>query len=138
MNNMNKFYSLKGNLPDNEHQLTDLGSQTISIILGSVRTNKYDWGGRSEPETKTYYRDITADDYDRAFVTRLTKVKPVYEIDGFLDYHYNNYLQNDGLKDLFLKHMKYVILPLLTKMKGYEACAELFTEWINNKSLNRN
>ncbi len=138
MNNLNKFYTLKGNLPEHEYQLPNLGSQTISMILGSIRTSKYDWGGGRESETQTYYRNTTAEDYDRLFVEKLGKVKPVYEIDGFLNYHFDNYTGGGGQRELFLKHMKYVALPLIAKMNNCEAYAELLTEWINNKSMNRN
>jgi hypothetical protein len=133
---MNPFFdiSTQSDLPDGAHQLENLGSQRIFASFG--KRIRGDWGERDHYQSSHVYTDVTAEDYDHQFVSRLLRVKPSYKIDGLIDHHFNFYVSdNAGGKELFLEHMRYEILPLLKKRSTNEAYIELFEKWINNKKM---
>lgn len=137
-NNLNKFYSLKGTSQESDHQLSNLGDKMAHMIIGGIgRRSKYDWDGHSPGESTTFYRNTTAEDYDKTFADKVYKTKPPYQIDTLLDFHFKAYVEKGENRETFLKHMKYVIIPLVTKMRDSEIYVTLLNEWINNKSLNR-
>lgn len=50
---------------------------------------------------------------DVEFCKMLLCIKPIYRLTEFIDYHYNQYKEH---KNIFLKHLKFVILPLIKKI----------------------
>ena len=86
---------------------------------------------------------------DVEFSRKLLRIKPVYRLTVFIDYHYEN-CQKD--KNIFFKHLKFVILPIIkriiennsekplkTDYPEYSLVEELIIIWINEKTdlLNR-
>jgi len=132
---MNPFFDISSDehLPDHELPLRNLGSQQIFAIVGSRRGSDY-WGTSGSP-SKTTYTNTTPEHYDRQFVYKLQKWKPIYDIDRLIEYHYQHYAAtHQGEQAQFLKHMRYVILPMLKKHKNAEVCTELFEQWLDRQT----
>lgn len=87
---------------------------------------------------------------DREFCQMFLSVRPVYRATEFVDYHFDRY---EGDKHTFLKHMKYVILPLLRKIiekepsegeiirndfPGFSEVSEIILSWIMEKEKTLN
>lgn len=69
--------------------------------------------------------------YDYHFVIQLNKIQPVYRCEAMLDYHF----QRTQDKPLFLKHIRYVILPFQdasVKLKD-EVIKEIIMKWLDAK-----
>lgn len=132
---MNPFFDISNdeNLPYEELPLRNLGRQQIFAIVGGRRGSDH-WG-TSGTASKTTYTDTTPEHYDRQFLYKLQKWKPVYDIDRLVEYHYAYYTSKhpQGHNE-FLKHMRYVILPQLKKIKNNEVCVELFEQWLDQKT----
>ncbi|HPS18421.1 MAG TPA: TIR domain-containing protein [Bacteroidales bacterium] len=106
-----------------------MGETTPGIIFGSSKRDPF--SGQNKYQSNTIYKKVIPEDYDRLFADTLIKIKPPYEIDGFLDYHLNYFLKKvEDNKELFLKQMKYVIMPIIKKKQGKEVYVELFDKWI--------
>ena len=132
---MNPFFEISNdeNLPYDELPLRNLGRQQIFAIIGGRRGSDY-WGTNGSA-SKTTYTNTTPEHYDRQFVYKLQKWKPVYKIDCLIEYHYGHYInEHQQGHDEFLKHMRYVILPQLKKIKNNEVCIELFEQWLDQKT----
>jgi hypothetical protein len=132
---MNPFFDISNdeNLPYDEFPLRNLGRQQIFAIIGGRRGSDY-WG-TSGTASKTTYRDTVPEDYDKQFIYKLQKWKPVYAIDHLIEYHYGYYTgEHQQGHDPFLKNMRYVILPKLKKIKNNEVCVELFEQWLDHKA----
>ncbi|QQL50276.1 hypothetical protein [Mucilaginibacter ginkgonis] len=131
---MNSFYDIgtHNKISECSYQLENLGSQRAWASFG--KRIRGDWGERDQYETNTIFTDVTAEDYDKQFITRLLRIRPSYKIDGFIDHHLNHFLRNNpgGLDD-FIKHMRYEIYPELRK-RGSEAYIDLFGKWLSDKS----
>lgn len=104
-----------------EFQLRNLGNQTTLMIIGNRNSSK------------SIYRDVTEDDYDRDFAYRIMNTKPPYEVDKFLEFHYEFYTHNGGVQTTFFKHIKYVIIPILQKRENSGVQIELLNAWLNSK-----
>lgn len=132
---MNKFYSIaeEGREPDNEYQLQNLGRQTPMGVIGkSVRG---DWGERRS-QSQTFYKETTSEDYDFVFANKLTDSKPLYELCGVLNYHFEFYVNNNNGDPLkFVKQIKYVVLPIIKKRKDKDAYIEIISEWIDEHEM---
>lgn len=79
------------------------------------------------------YTPTSSEDYDNGFLSALIKVSPIYKIKDFIEHHYMWY-SNDKSSietELFIDHIKYVILPKL-KPSRLE-CAEIMTDWLQKK-----
>lgn len=129
---MNEFYSIgeETSEPKDSFQLKNLGTKKPFITIGGRRS----WDG-SINDSETFYTNISTEDYDRLFVDKLTKIKPPYEINKLLDYHLKYYLsKNIGLKDKFLKHVKYVVIPEVKKKKDKEVYTDLINEWLKENT----
>lgn len=136
---MNEFYFIgeEGCDCDNPYQLKNLGSQVISMIVGK-RVNRY-WGERDSCQGDRYYRKITDSDYDNSFANKIAKTKPPYDILNLLNYHLGYYVnQNNGVKEKFVKQIKYVIIPLIKKMQNKEVYIQLINEWLDDNQENIN
>ncbi|MEI6348178.1 MAG: hypothetical protein WCP69_09555 [Bacteroidota bacterium] len=134
---MNEFYSIckEDADPENEYQMQNLGKQTIMAVIG--KQVRGDWGESRSCQSQTFYKDTVPEDYDDAFVLKLTSVKPPYDLYKVLDYHLSYYINtNHGDKDRFLKQIKYVILPIIQKRKSLDVYMELITEWIKKNDMN--
>lgn len=130
---MNDFYYISENkkVPDNSLLLENLGDKKIWLISGTSSRNE--WGGREYASNNTYI-PVKDEDYDRLFARRLSKIKPPYEMEKFLDFHFQHYLRHfPGQQEKFQKHMKYVIVPILSKGK-HDIYVELLNEWLEEKS----
>ncbi|WEK20457.1 MAG: toll/interleukin-1 receptor domain-containing protein [Candidatus Pedobacter colombiensis] len=129
---MNDFYHISTDEKSLEHplQMNNLGLRRIMAIIGQFKRN--DWDGRSSQSSK-HYRDTTPKDYDAQFALRLLKTDPPYEIDILLDHHYNHYVARFDDPKRFLKHVKYVILPLLQNNSKGEVYIELTEDWLIEK-----
>jgi len=80
-----------------------------------------------------YYSATIQKDYDEACFNAIMTLDPVYRIPDFLDHHFNFYnKKNRGEKELFLKHIQYVIVPML-KMLDRNEYVELTVNWINKQ-----
>lgn len=132
MEMINKFYATDSSgLQPNEYQLKELSNQQISYITGGRISN--DWG--VSEGAQRYYRKTTADDYDISFKNTLLQIKPAYYIENFLNYHLENYTTVlNGEKSLFLKHIKFVILPKIPIKPSYAPYIELVNIWISNQT----
>jgi hypothetical protein len=133
---MNPFFdiSTQNDLPNGAYQLENLGSQRIFASFG--KRIRGDWGESDHYQSSHVYTDVTAEDYDHQFVSRLLRVRPSYKIDGLIDHHFNFYVSGNAEgKELFLEHMRYEILPILKNRSTNEAYVELFEKWINNKKM---
>lgn len=135
---MNPFFDIsdKEDLPVESFALRNLGVQMALIIPGR-KASEY-WRTSGTP-SKTIYRATTSEDYDQQFVSKLYNWKPVYNIDQILEHHYR-YCQLEIIqrKDEFLKHLRYVILPVLKKIRNSEVHVELFEKWLDSKSVQNN
>lgn len=131
---MNEFYliSQSNSVGDDSLKIKKLDSQSISAIFGGSRRSG--WG--KTPTSQTFYRDTTAEDYDREFVNRLMNFKPVYELDILLDFHYTNYAKTTNNADKFCKHIEYVVFPLLKNRRESEVQQKLVNNWLQSKSKN--
>ncbi len=126
MQPLNEFYSISmyGQKPQDEYQLENLGVERVTTAF-SKRIS----GGRNAvidgPLTT-----VTKDDYDGAFAFKLTQVKPPYLINKTIEYHLNFYVRSGGDRAIFIKQMKYVIIPYFQKYKYSEVHLQLLNEWI--------
>lgn len=64
-------------------------------------------------QTETEQAEFINERIDAEFCQMFLRIKPVYRASEFIDYHYNKY---NGDKSTFLKHLKFVILPLMKKI----------------------
>jgi hypothetical protein len=135
LNNMSPFYDISSNeqLADEELALRNLGSQKIFAIIGGRRRSGF-WG-TSGTKSKRHYIAVVPEDYDNLFVEKIGKWKPIYDLEKFLQFHYEHFSKAKSDSDEFLKHMRYVVLPSLKnqKTKDNEARVELFEQWLNEK-----
>lgn len=133
---MNAFFDISEHegLPQDSFQLNNLGNRRISASIGTKIRG--DWGNNGY-QTRRFYADVTTEDYDREFIYKALRMKPVYYLDRLVNHHFNYYLNKypQGREE-FLKHMRYVILPQLKSRKGKEVYAELFEQWIKEKATN--
>lgn len=132
---MNPFFEISNdeNLPYDKLPLRNLGRQQIFAIIGGRRGSDH-WGTSDTP-SRTTYTDTTPEHYDRQFVDKLRKWRPIYDIDRLIEYHYKQYISvHEHAHDQFLKHMRYVILPQLKKIRNNEVCVELFEQWLDQKT----
>lgn len=134
---MNEFYSISAdeNLSETEYQLRNLGQRMISAIIGKPSRNS--WGERTH-SSQTFYRETTSDDYDGQFVNKLMLFQPIYDLEKLLDFHLDYYETKQKMdKNRFVTHIKYVVLPLLTKKKNSEVQQELVNNWIERNMTNK-
>ena len=135
---MNDFYSISDNekLSETEFELRNLGSQIVSVIIGG-KSRRDGWGERIQSSQK-FYRKATAEDYDQQFAHKLMYFQPIYDLENLLDFHQNYYIKKqNGEKDKFVKHIKYVIYPLILKKKNSESQQELITDWLDKNMGNK-
>lgn len=129
---MNDFYDIGDNseAPDGSMQLENLGEQKIlASIWKSARSG---WGERRHT-SKDIYTNTKAEDYDHLFASRISRTRPPYAIDKFLDHHFQHYTKRFvGEEKMFFKHLKYVIVPILQK-QDHTMYVELVEEWLNEK-----
>lgn len=132
---MNEFYSIAKENEDLENplQLEHLGNQRVIAIVGSY--NRSGW--ERSRESQSYYAPVTKEDYDGLFASRLINIRPPYELNVFLDFHFSYYTKEFvGSEHKFLNHMKYVVLPLIIRRyKHKEEYKELFEQWLEEKGL---
>lgn len=130
MEMINQFYATDGSgLQQNKYQLKELSHQQISYITGGRISS--DWG--VSEGAQRHYRKTTADDYDISFKNALLQIKPAYYVEDFLNYHLENYIGVlKGEKSLFLKHVKFVIVPKIPVKPSYAPYIELVNIWISN------
>lgn len=132
---MNPFYDISINeqLADEEFSLHNLGSQKIFATIGKRRS---DYWGSNGTQSTHHYTPVLAEDYDKLFIYKIGKWKPIYDIEKLIEHHFYHFLkkQPDG-KEEFLKHMRYVILPILKRQKNRDSDTriELFEQWLNEK-----
>lgn len=127
--NINLFYSTYIDEESrNEYDLLHLGDNSfrgVEIMFSDSRGNIT--GGN------TYYSPTTQKDYDEACFNKIMTLDPVYKIPDFFDHHFNFYNTNKrGEKELFLKHIQYVILPML-EMVNRKEYVDLTVNWINKQ-----
>ena len=132
---MNEFYFIAPEKQTLEHpyQLPNLGKQRPIMTIG--RRESYYWDSPAVA-SETFYRDTTPEDYDFSFAYKLTSIKPAYDTSAFINYHLSYYVtERKGEKNTFVKHIKYVIAPVIKKQKGKEVYLELITEWIEENGF---
>jgi hypothetical protein len=82
---------------------------------------------------------------DVEFCNMLLCIKPIYRLTEFIDYHYNHFQEH---KSIFIKHITFVILPLIKKIieqnpeskklikqlyPDYSIVYEIIMSWIREK-----
>jgi hypothetical protein len=130
---MNPFFDISTDtsLSNELFPLRNLGEQRVYLTISNIGSRH---SGSSSSRSQ-YHRKTTPGDYDNEFVYKLQKWKPVYELGRLLEHHYQHYiLTNAHNHQEFLKHMRYVILPILKKQKNAEVHIELFEQWLNQKT----
>ncbi|TKC04239.1 hypothetical protein [Pedobacter frigoris] len=135
---MNPFYDISDqkDLPVESLQLKNLGTEKVFASIG--KTTRNGWEGRST-QWSHHMTAVTPEDYDRQFVNKLMKSRPIYTMKKVLDHHFENYcsIHTQGQADFFI-HMRHVALPTLRKLKSSEVCVNLFEEWLEEKmSVNK-
>lgn len=131
---MNPFYDISNQqeLAPDSLQLNTLGSKRVYMSFG--KTTRDSWG-KSNTEWNHHMKSVQPEDYDRRFADKLMKAKPIYTMNNVLDHHLNHYCLKhiEGQKD-FLIHMRYVVIPILKKLKNSDICITLFEKWLEEKS----
>jgi hypothetical protein len=136
---MVEFYSIdiNGRELKSLYQLPNLGDECASVTIGK-RRNEF-WGSNGTPPSKTYHRKVVPEDYDRNFVYMMIAIKPPYEIDNFINFHLNYYLSiQNSSKDKYIKHIKYVILPIVKEIKDKAVYVDLINEWVEKNDVINN
>jgi len=124
---MNGFYSINtAKTVKNEYDLIDMGETKVGLFSPAFF---YEDGSMEGGEV--FSEAITQEDYDNQFYEKIFEIKPAYKVDDFLTYHFENYLGKISQdSELFLKHIKYVILPLVKRVPKNEY-AELINHWLD-------
>lgn len=132
---MNPFFDIssENEIPENTHQLNNLGQRRIYASFG--KRIRGDWGETTNFESNHIYTEVSSKDYDRQFVSKLLNIRPSYRIDEFINHHYKHFLStNSEDTESFLKHMRYEILPILKKLTDKDSYIELFEIWLKNQN----
>jgi membrane protein implicated in regulation of membrane protease activity len=129
---INKFYNIadENTIPIDNFQLTSLGVDRISMIVGSYVRRDY---GAKQPSSKKLYVKVTAEDYDKQLANKIYRIQPIYDIHKILDYHFMYFTKTNDDKELFIKQIRYVILPIIQKEKENDVHSELILDWVNEK-----
>lgn len=130
---MNPFFDIdvNENLPEDAIALRNLGLQLPWITAGRRGS---DFWGTTGYESKTVYKNTTSEDYDKQFINKLLKWKPVYNIGKVIEHHYQHYCDRHNQDhEEFIKHMRYVIFPVLKKRPNANTVIELFEQWLDQK-----
>lgn len=127
MNSINKFYSTYTGESANEYDILELPDEMErGFAFGIYYSGMPNYGG------ETVVSKTTENDYDMAFRDKATKMEPVYKVEDLLTYHFDRFQERRGDVSLFLKHMRYVIAPLLDGF--YKAqVLELILKWLDKK-----
>ena len=130
---MNDFYDIspEAHQPENSLQLKHLGPKQHVATFGIPKRTAY---GERSYSSHAIKRDTVTGDYDRAFANMIYKTNPAYDIEVLLNHHYNKFIEtnSDGHK-VFLRHIKYVVMPLLEKHKQHKVYVDLVNEWLDEK-----
>ncbi|MEJ5962926.1 SEFIR domain-containing protein [Pedobacter immunditicola] len=130
---MNDFYDIapEAHQPDNYFQLKHLGPKQHVATFGIPKRNDY---GERSYSNHTIKRDTVVGDYDRLFANMIYKTNPPYDVELLLNHHYNKIIEtNPNGHKVFLRHIKYVVLPLLEKHKRHKVYVDLINEWVDEK-----
>lgn len=76
----------------------------------------------------------TQKDYDETFFQKLVNTDPPYVVEDLLDYHYSNFVDTNHRQDvLFLKHIEFVISPMLESihLQTYKA---VVLQWLKKEN----
>lgn len=129
---MNGFYDIapEAHQPDNSFQLRHLGLKqhvaTFGILNAMIMVSDH-----IATHNQTRYRCRRL---DGLFANMIYKTNPPYDIELLLNHHYNKFIEvNHNGHKLFLRHIKYVVVPLLEKHKQHEVYVDLVNEWLNEK-----
>ena len=83
-------------------------------------------------KVEVFHSSVTAEDYDGYFVRTIYKLNPPYIAENFLEHHLN-FSKEKSKEDLFLKHIKYVILPNIRGSSYFD----VVQDWYNkNERMN--
>lgn len=129
MSHPNQFYRLSATKEAAApYDILDLGETRFRGfgIAFSYGNGRYE-GGESH-STAT-----TAADYDLAFFKKMIKIDPPYKAEALLAYHFDHFVQNNGAAEVFLKHMQYVIAPMLERA-AYKEHHEITHQWTKTKT----
>ncbi|SEB21513.1 SEFIR domain-containing protein [Pedobacter hartonius] len=128
---MNELYDIapEGQEPDSSLQLRHLGSRRIMATFSIPRRNDY---GERTYSRHSVDRDVKASDYDGLFANMIFKTNPPYDIELLLDHHYRKFVEaNHNDHKMFLRHIKYVVIPILEKRKQHQIYVGLVNEWLD-------
>lgn len=134
---MNDFYSIchDESYRESKYQLRNLGKEVFLGGIGTISRN--DFGQRKSSFT-SHYRPTTDTDYDVQFSREIIEHKPVYELEELIDFHLNYYINlKQGSKDTFVKHIKYIVLPLVEKSPNSKVHQDLINEWLGKNMTNK-
>tara|TARA_R110001592_G_scaffold40877_3_gene133980 strand:- start:1555 stop:2313 length:759 start_codon:yes stop_codon:yes gene_type:complete len=129
-----EFYDIseEGQKPQGRFQLTNYGSERHLMTVGTpVRRGA--WGESTEYVSNTTYRATVPEDYLKDFVYMIRKFKPIYEIDQLLDHHLDMYMRKGNKSEIFLKHIRYEVIPLLGKSNDTNPHIELVNKWLGQR-----
>jgi len=143
---MNPFYDIaKEGEAQSAYQLENMGKQKEFIRIGKSRRRSDYWGdtsdfwGRgSQTESKAYYSEVTLEDYDRLMARHIVQTKPAYDVEALLDHHAGYFTASGaGTLALFIKHIKFVVLPFIEKHYNKEnqkrEYVAIVNEWLQQK-----
>ncbi|MBU3011119.1 hypothetical protein KO506_06875 [Polaribacter vadi] len=134
---MNEFYLISSNenLSETEFELRNLGNQMIYAIVGN--SSRGGWGERTY-SNKTIYRETTTKDYDEQFANKLMSFQPVYDLEKILNFHKDYYVgKQNGKEEKYIKHIKYIVYPLIIKKRNSETQQELITDWLDKNMADK-
>lgn len=132
MKEVNKFYRLyiDKSKAKHEFELSELDKELFRGATNAFITGDNISGG------EVIYTKTTQKDYDQAFKKKILNIEPVYRISDFLDFHFDNYNNTNNDKKLFITHIKYVILPLISKFKRSKPFEEIIEIWQKKEEMN--
>ena len=136
---MNNFYSIKGisDCLEHRYQLKNLRDTRQGMSTGVYGRDSF--SGRDIKWSDSSSIKINSRDYDNLFVQTLMNINPPYDIEKFLDYHFKYFInKEEGEAEMFLKQIKYVVLPIVQKRKNNEVYLELINKWLEEKGMNFN
>ncbi len=136
---MNKFYSIgeEDKEVQNEFQLKNLGKRKV---VGQTRPDPESFykTGIDRRIPQDVYGDIVDTDYDQAFVWKITLCKPSYKALELLNHHYLYFKENVDYEGAeFIKHIRYVVLPILNKWRGFEVQKQVLNDWLAEIELSK-
>lgn len=102
----------------------------VQPVFRGMGISIHDSNGKTLYDDGIFQSEATEEDYDKLFIKKLSDQKPVYDVEKILNFHHSFYVENEGLEDIFVKHIRYIIMP---RLKNKETQYQLIETWIKQK-----